>query len=149
MGINLKGAFWGCKAAATAMSGNGGAIINISSIAGKRGSANNAVLRHQIRHERVDAITCQRAGSRRYQGQCALSQVLIRTDGLMDALATEHSPAKGDPEGFPNNFLKATRQREVCRVVKMSAIWRFISQLTATMLSPASASISIVESFRK
>ena len=43
MGINLKGAFWGCKAAATAMSGNGGAIINISSIAGKRGSANNAM----------------------------------------------------------------------------------------------------------
>jgi NAD(P)-dependent dehydrogenase (short-subunit alcohol dehydrogenase family) len=38
---NLKGAFWGCKAAVAAM-GERGSIINISSIAGKRGSANNA-----------------------------------------------------------------------------------------------------------
>ena len=39
---NLKGAFWGCKAAAESLN-NGGSIINISSIAGKRGSANNSV----------------------------------------------------------------------------------------------------------
>jgi NAD(P)-dependent dehydrogenase (short-subunit alcohol dehydrogenase family) len=43
MGINLKGAFWGCKAAAQYMTDAGGSIINISSIAGKRGSANNAM----------------------------------------------------------------------------------------------------------
>ena len=39
---NLKGAFWGAKAAAAAMSDNG-CIINISSIAGKRGSTNNSM----------------------------------------------------------------------------------------------------------
>ena len=38
---NLKGAFWGCKAAAKSLK-EGGSIINISSIAGKRGSANNS-----------------------------------------------------------------------------------------------------------
>ena len=43
MGINLKGAFWGCKVAAQFMTDEGGSIINISSIAGKRGSANNAM----------------------------------------------------------------------------------------------------------
>ena len=43
MGINLKGAFWGCKVAARFMKDEGGSIINISSIAGKRGSANNAM----------------------------------------------------------------------------------------------------------
>ena len=43
MGINLKGAFWGCKAAAKHMTDAGGSIINISSIAGKRGSINNAM----------------------------------------------------------------------------------------------------------
>jgi len=39
---NLKGALWGCQAAAARMS-NGGVIINVASLAGKRGSANNSV----------------------------------------------------------------------------------------------------------
>ena len=39
MGINLKGAFWGCKAASEHLATTGGSIVNISSIAGKRGSA--------------------------------------------------------------------------------------------------------------
>ena len=39
---NLKGVFWGCKTAAQTLQ-PGGAIINISSLAGKRGSANNTV----------------------------------------------------------------------------------------------------------
>lgn len=39
---NLKGTMWGCQAAAAAMP-QGGAIINISSLAGKRGSTNNSV----------------------------------------------------------------------------------------------------------
>ena len=107
MGINLKGAFWGCKAAATAMSGNGGAIINISSIAGKRGSANNAM--YCATKFGMNGLTQSLAKELGPAGirVNALCPVLIRTDGLMDALATEHSPAKGDPEGFLNNFLKA------------------------------------------
>ena len=42
MATNLKGAFWGRKAASAALS-EGGSIINISSMAAKRGSANNSV----------------------------------------------------------------------------------------------------------
>lgn len=38
---NLKGCFWGCKAAASRMT-KGGTIINIASLAGKRGSKNNS-----------------------------------------------------------------------------------------------------------
>ena len=41
LATNLKGAFWGCKAAAKVMQ-DGSNIINISSIAGKRGSSNNS-----------------------------------------------------------------------------------------------------------
>ena len=38
----------------------------------------------------------------------SMRSVLFDPDeGLMDALATEHSPVKGDPEGFLDNFLKA------------------------------------------
>ena len=39
---NLKGTFWGCKVAAGNIS-EGGSIVNVSSLAGKRGSANNSV----------------------------------------------------------------------------------------------------------
>ena len=41
LATNLKGAFWGCKAASSVMK-EGANIINISSIAGKRGSVNNS-----------------------------------------------------------------------------------------------------------
>ena len=40
--INLKGTFWGCKVAAEHLK-PGGTIINVSSLASKRGSANNSV----------------------------------------------------------------------------------------------------------
>ena len=39
---NFKGTFWGCKLASQNLQ-HGGNIINVSSLAGKRGSANNSV----------------------------------------------------------------------------------------------------------
>ena len=41
LSVNLKSAFYGCKVAADNMN-SGSSIINISSIAGKRGSSNNS-----------------------------------------------------------------------------------------------------------
>lgn len=105
MGINLKGAFWGCKAAAKHMP-QGGAIVNISSIAGKRGSAKNAM--YCATKFGMNGLTQSLAKELGPQGirVNALCPVLIKTDGLMEALETEHSPANGDPEGFLANFLK-------------------------------------------
>ena len=88
------------------MSGNGGAIINISSIAGKRGSANAMYCATKFGMNGLTQSLAKELGPAGIRVN-ALCPVLIRTDGLMDALATEHSPAKGDPEGFLNNFLKA------------------------------------------
>lgn len=107
MGINLKGAFWGCKAAAHHMSENGGAIVNISSIAGKRGSAKNAM--YCATKFGMNGLTQSLAKELGPQGirVNALCPVLIKTDGLMTALEEEHAPANGDPEGFLANFLKA------------------------------------------
>ena len=106
MGINLKGAFWGCKAAARHMP-EGGAIVNISSIAGKRGSAKNAM--YCATKFGMNGLTQSLAKELGPQGirVNALCPVLIKTDGLMQALETEHSPANGDPEGFLASFLKA------------------------------------------
>lgn len=105
-GINLKGAFWGCKAAAAAMR-TGGAIVNISSIAGKRGSANNAM--YCATKFGVNGLTqslAKELGPRGIRVN-ALCPVLIRTEGLMEALASPHSPAKNDPETFLEDFCRA------------------------------------------
>jgi NAD(P)-dependent dehydrogenase (short-subunit alcohol dehydrogenase family) len=107
MGINLKGAFWGCKAAAQHMTGAGGSIINISSIAGKRGSANNAMYcATKFGMNGLTQSLAKELGPRGIRVN-ALCPVLIKTYGLMEALAAPHSPAHGDPDGFLDKFQAA------------------------------------------
>lgn len=103
LATNLKGAFWGCKAAVAAMK-DGGSIINISSIAGKRGSANNsAYVATKFGMNGLTQALAKEVGSRgiRVNGVCP---VLIPTDGLLEALKSQHGPAKGDPIGFISKF---------------------------------------------
>lgn len=100
---NLKGAFWGCKAASGAMQ-DGGCIINISSIAGKRGSSNNsAYCASKFGMNGLTQSLAKELGPRGIRVN-ALCPVLIPTDGLLEALKSPFSPAKGDPEGFIANF---------------------------------------------
>ena len=104
MGINLKGTFWGCKVAARFMTGEGGSIINISSIAGKRGSANNAMYcATKFGMNGLTQSLAKELGPRGIRVN-ALCPVLIKTTGLMEALAAPHSPADGDPDGFLDKF---------------------------------------------
>ena len=106
MDINLKGAFWGCKAAAHHMSNHGGSIINISSIAGKRGSAKNSMYcATKFGMNGLSQSLAKELGPRGIRVN-ALCPVLIKTDGLMDDLMTAHSPAHGDPLAFLENFKK-------------------------------------------
>jgi len=91
---NLKGAFWGCKAAAEALR-TGGSIINISSLAGKRGSSNNsAYVATKFGMNGMTQSLAKELGPRgiRVNGVCP---VLVPTPGLMTALESEHAPAKG------------------------------------------------------
>lgn len=100
---NLKGAFWGCKAAVSAMV-EGGSIINISSLAGKRGSANNAA--YCASKFGVNGLTqalAKEVGPRGIRVN-AVCPVLIPTEGLIEALKSPYAPAKGDPEGFISKF---------------------------------------------
>jgi len=105
IGTNLKGAFWGCKAAAAAMP-RGGVIINISSMAGKRGSANNSL--YSASKFGMNGLTqslAKELGPLQIRVN-ALCPVLVTTDGLLEALAAEYSPAAGDPQAFLDNFNK-------------------------------------------
>jgi NAD(P)-dependent dehydrogenase (short-subunit alcohol dehydrogenase family) len=103
LATNLKGAFWGCKAAVSVMR-EGGSIINISSIAGKRGSANNsAYVATKFAMNGLTQSLAKELGPRgiRVNGVCP---VLVPTEGLLSALQSLHSPAKGDGHGFIAKF---------------------------------------------
>ena len=103
LGINLKGVFWGCKAAAAAMV-SGGCIINISSLAGRRGTPNNsAYCASKFGVNGVTQALAKELGPRGIRVN-ALCPVLIATDGLIAALRGPYAPAKNDPEGFIARF---------------------------------------------
>ncbi|MCK5606973.1 SDR family oxidoreductase [Candidatus Pacearchaeota archaeon] len=101
---NLKGTFLGCKAAAKNLQKNG-SIINISSLAGKRGSANNSV--YCASKFGVNGITqalAKELGPRGIRVN-AVCPVYIKTDGLMGALDCDHSPTMGmDIDRYLNKF---------------------------------------------
>lgn len=103
MDTNLKGAFWGCKAAETAL-GEGGSIINMSSMAAKRGSANNSV--YCASKFAMNGLTQSLAKELGPKGirVNAICPVLVRTEGLIEALNRSDSPAAGDAEAFLANF---------------------------------------------
>ena len=89
------------------MADKGGSIVNISSIAGKRGSANNATYcATKFGMNGLTQSLAKELGPRGIRVN-SLCPVLIKTAGLMGALASSHSPAKGDPEDFLNAFKKA------------------------------------------
>jgi len=101
---NLKGAFWGCKAAAKILK-QGGCIINISSVAGKRGSANNAV--YCASKFGVNGITQALAKELGLRGirVNAVCPVYVKTSGLLEALSDKRSPAQGrDVETYLEKF---------------------------------------------
>lgn len=101
--INLKGVVWGCKIASEYMK-NGGSIINISSIAGKRGSSNNSI--YCATKFGVNGITqslAKELGKKNIRVN-ALCPVLIKTEGLFNALKEEFSPGYEDVDKFLKDF---------------------------------------------
>ena len=102
---NLKSVIWGCKAAAAVMKQDA-VIINISSIAGKRGSANNTA--YCATKFAVNGITQSLAKELGPAGirVNALCPVLVSTPGLLEALAGPDAPGGDDPAGFIDNFRK-------------------------------------------
>jgi NAD(P)-dependent dehydrogenase (short-subunit alcohol dehydrogenase family) len=103
LNTNLKGAFWGCKAAASALK-PGGSIINISSIAGKRGSTNNAAyVASKFGMNGLTQSLAKELGQRGIRVN-ALCPVLIDTDGLLEAMREPYAPGNGDPVTFITKF---------------------------------------------
>lgn len=91
---NLKGVFFACQAAVAELK-KGGAIVNLSSLAGKRGSANNSV--YCASKFGVTGITqalAKEVGGRGIRVN-AVCPVYVRTEGLLQALEDENAPPGG------------------------------------------------------
>jgi len=100
---NLKGAFWGCKAASKVMK-KGASIINISSIASKRGSTNNSA--YCATKFGMNGLTQSLAKELGPSGirVNAICPVIVETEGLIEALKSPASPGYPNPEEFILNF---------------------------------------------
>jgi NAD(P)-dependent dehydrogenase (short-subunit alcohol dehydrogenase family) len=106
LATNLKSAFWGARAAAAAMR-EGATIVNMSSIAGKRGSANNsAYCASKFGMNGLTQALAKELGPRGIRVN-AVCPVLIPTAGLVEALQGPHAPGGGDPEGWIGSFAAA------------------------------------------
>ena len=107
MRTNLFSAFWSCKSASALMD-DGGTIINISSMAGKRGSSNNsAYVATKFAMNGLTQSLCKELGPKGIRVN-SLCPVLVPTPGLLRALRVSDSPASGkDPIEFISDFSQA------------------------------------------
>ena len=94
LAVNLSSVLFACRAAVPHL-GAGSAIVNVSSLAGKRGSANNAA--YCAAKFGVNGLTqafAKELGPRGIRVN-AVCPVYVQTDGVRDALADPHGPARG------------------------------------------------------
>ncbi len=86
---NLKGALWGCKAAAGYLK-KGGAIINVASLAGKRGSVNNSVyVASKFGMVGITQALSKELGPRGIRVN-SICPVYVSTDSLLKNLSGDH-----------------------------------------------------------
>lgn len=100
---NLMGYFWGAQAAAIHLAPSS-SIINISSLAARRGTPNNSA--YAASKFGVAGLTQSLAKELGPKGirVNAVCPVLVKTPGLMKALGQPNSPASDSPEDFLREF---------------------------------------------
>jgi 3-oxoacyl-[acyl-carrier protein] reductase/meso-butanediol dehydrogenase/(S,S)-butanediol dehydrogenase/diacetyl reductase len=132
----LKGTFFGCQAAARHLP-PGGCIINISSLAGKRGSANNAV--YCAAKFGVNGVTqalAKELGPRGIRVN-AVCPVYVETDGLLKALREPEAPPRGrDVAAYLREF--AASQAALTRL----PLAEEVAQVCLFLASPAASAIT-------
>jgi len=145
---NLKGVFWGCKTASLYLT-KGGSIINISSLAGKRGSANNSV--YCASKFGVTGITQALAKELGPKGirVNAVCPVYIETEGLISALKEEYSPVQGESiEGYLHAFAKSsTALKRLPTAEEVAAACLFLASESASGVTGQSINVDCGTAF--
>ena len=101
---NIYSVFWGCKASQKYLQDTGGSIINISSIAGKRGSKNNSVyVATKFAMNGITQSLSKELGNKKIRVN-AICPVLVRTDGLLKALSEKSAPGYKNIDSFLEKF---------------------------------------------
>lgn len=110
LGTNLQGAFWGSQIAADYFGAAGvrGSIVNISSLAGKRGSANNsAYCAAKFGLNGLTQSLAKELGPKQIRVN-AVCPVYVETDAILNVLKDERSPASGtDVRQYLDSFALA------------------------------------------
>ena len=105
LSTNLHSYFWGCQAAANTLN-TGGSIVNVSSLAARRGTPNNsAYVASKFGIAGLTQSMAKELGPKGIRVN-AVCPVLVATEGLIAALKDETSPAKGNPDKFLSEFAK-------------------------------------------
>ena len=106
IGVNLSGVLYTCRAAVPHLR-RGGAIVNVSSLAGKRGSANNTA--YCAAKFGVNGLTqslAKELGPRGIRVN-AVCPVYVDTAGLREALAAPDAPPRGqDIDAYLAEFVR-------------------------------------------
>jgi NAD(P)-dependent dehydrogenase (short-subunit alcohol dehydrogenase family) len=133
---SLLGTLWGCAAAASVLP-RGGCIVNVSSLAGKRGTANNSA--YCAAKFGVTGITQALA---KELGPCgirvnAVCPVYVKTAQLLAALADPASPARGqDVDAYLDRF--AETQTALGRLPTAEEV----AEVVAFLASPPASAIT-------
>jgi 3-oxoacyl-[acyl-carrier protein] reductase/meso-butanediol dehydrogenase/(S,S)-butanediol dehydrogenase/diacetyl reductase len=138
---NLFGYFWGAQAALTGLE-KGGSIINISSLAAKRGSANNSA--YSATKFGITGLTqslCKELGLKGIRVN-AVCPVLIETPGLLDALNSDQSPAKNNTKIFLEDFISSqTALGRLPTLNEVAQICLFLSSKDASGITGQSINV--------
>lgn len=123
---NLEGAYWGCQAASSALQ-KGGAIVNLSSLAGKRGSANNSVYcASKFGLNGITQALAKELGPRGIRVN-AVCPVYVETETILESLKDPVSPAGGKPVGpYLAEFAKsqaALQRLPLAEEVAKACLW--------------------------
>ena len=101
---NIYSVFWGCKASQKYLQKTNGSIINISSIAGKRGSKNNSgYVSTKFAMNGITQSLSKELGNKKVRVN-AICPVLVRTDGLLKALSEKSAPGHKNVDSFLDTF---------------------------------------------
>lgn len=132
----VLGTLWGCAEAVKVMS-RGGCIVNISSLAGKRGSANNsAYCAGKFAVNGITQALAKELGPRGIRVN-AVCPVYVQTEHMLAALAEPASPAQGqNVERYLAAF--ASTQTALGRLPTA----REVAEVVSFLASPAAVAVT-------